>query len=248
MAFRVGLALYGSFVHAWVLDLPGCLVGGRDHEEIAARLPLVVAEHGAWLRSHGEAGVEPGPWRVTETVDARLHEATGGEFCFAADRTPLSRADLEGASARMEHARADLLDEVGRLPDAVLDWCPPETTVAAFDTWAPEVRTMREIVTHVLQLEAYYRDGLRDGPAAGIFESVADPATERALTIARLRALSDAERRRVFRPLRPSRHMAEEWTAAKVLRRIIAHERAHTAEVVQRRTWLLLDMPRPPAG
>jgi hypothetical protein len=44
--------------------------------------------------------------------------------------------------------------------------------------------------------------------------------------------------------VRPGRTVAEEWTVRKVARRIIAHERAHAAEVRQRLTWVLLGLPR----
>jgi hypothetical protein len=36
---------------------------------------------------------------------------------------------------------------------------------------------------------------------------------------------------------------AEHWTARKVVRRVIAHERFHTAEIRQRQGWILLGVP-----
>ncbi len=96
---------------------------------------------------------------------------------------------------------------------------------------------------HVLQFEIYYRDGLHDGPAKGISEHPRDATLEHDATVRLLRSLSDVGRERVFHPVRLGHDHAEEWTVRKVLRRVISHDRAHTAEIIQRRTWLLLGVP-----
>jgi hypothetical protein len=212
-------------------------------EAIERLLPRLIAEHVAWLRQHGERADLLTTWDVVERIDGNAFASAGGEFCFAWERTPMAVEELERGISRMEYARADLLDAIQHLPDMILDWAPSAVDTRSFDAWAPEARTIRGIVEHVLQLEVYYRDSLRNGPASGIFERTDDPATERARTLAQLRSLTDEQRSRVYRPTRPSRNVAEEWTVGKVLRRIISHERAHTAEIVQRRTWLLLGLP-----
>jgi hypothetical protein len=239
-----GIVTYDGSVHAWALDLFGVVTWGRDVDELRAKMPLVLAEHLAWLRRHGEDAGDALDWEIAVTVDGTALAATGGEFCFDAERAPLSRDELERGIARMAFARADLLAEIDGMPDAVLDWEPPLSSVAHFDAWAPEARTIRGIVHHILQLETYYRAGLRDGTAAGIFERVAAPDEERARTVELLRSLDDDARSRVYRPVRPGRTAAEDWTARKVLRRIISHERHHAAEIAQRRAWLLVGVPR----
>jgi hypothetical protein len=241
---RFGLVTYENAVHAWALDLFGVVSWGRDVDDLDGRLRLVIAEHLAWLLRHGEDGGDAVEWEIAETIDGTALTATGGEFCFEAERAPLSREELDGGIARMAFARADLLAEIDAMPDAVLDWEPPVSSVARFDAWAPEARTIRGIVQHVLQLETYYRAGLRDGTAAGIFERVGTPAEERERTVALLRSLDDDARSQAYRPVRPGRSTPEDWTVRKVLRRIISHERHHTAEIAQRRGWLLLGVPR----
>jgi predicted RNase H-like HicB family nuclease len=240
---RVGLVTYEGSLHAWVLDLPGCVTGGGTIDDLAESLPLVIAEHVAWLRQHGEVIEAKGGWSVAEQVDGTALAATGGEFCFQAERVPLSRDELETMIARMDFARADLLDAVAAMPMKLIDWEPPASTVQSFDDWAQGVRSIREIVRHVLQLEIYYREGLRDGRSAGIFEAPREAGLERARTSELLRSLDDDARSRVYLPVRPSRDAPEPWTVRKLVRRIISHERAHTAEIVQRRTWLLAGMP-----
>ncbi len=241
MKYRVGLVDIGL---AWVLDLPGVVVGGESLLEIEAMLPVVIAEHLAWLRGHGEVVAEADGWEIEERHDSRSHASVGGEFCFSADQEPLPQHELDQLIRRVEFARADLLGEVASLPDTLLDWTPPASAMKSVDHWAPEVRSIRDIIKHVLQLEVYYLDGLRDGPAKGIFERVSDPSTERQRTLAALRELTDEERSRSYRPVRPGRSVPDEWTTRKVVRRIISHDRAHAAEIRQRLTWLLLGVPR----
>jgi hypothetical protein len=235
---------YDGAVHAWALDLHGCIAGARDVDELRAWLPLVLADHLAWLRRHGDDAGDSLDWKIAETIDGRTLTATGGEFCFEAEREPLSRDELERGIARMAFARADLLAEVEGLPGPVLDWAPPLSALAHYDACAPEARTIRGIFEHVLQLEIYYRDGLRDGPSKGIFERPGRPDEERNRTIELLRSLDDAARRRSYYPVRPGRSAPEEWTVRKVLRRIISHERGHAAEVAQRHAWLHVGVPR----
>jgi hypothetical protein len=244
MKYAIGAVDYADTVHLWVLDLPGCITGGPTFDAAAAMLPVVIAEYEGWLRSHGERLAPGEGWEIAERLDGRAFDATGGEFCFEDDCEPLGREELERGITLMNYARADLLAALSPLPDAVLDWAPPRSTVAHFDAWAPEVRTIRDIERHVMQLEAYYRDGLRDGPSSGIFGDVTDPTAERGQTVTQLRALSDHDLSRTWRPVRPGRTAAEEWTVRKIFRRTISHERVHTAEVAQRRSWVLLGIPR----
>jgi len=235
--------MYGTGIHAWVLDLPGCIAGGRNSEAIALMLPLAIAEHVAWLQQHGESVDASPAWEAVESIDPLTQSDADGDFCFADDRRPLPRAELETCIARLEFARADLLGLVSALPDALLDWAPPRSSVEAFDVWAPGARTVRDILAHVLSFEVFYRDGLKDGPARGIFETVADVSGERVTTLALLRSLNDAQRERVYRPVRPGLVTPGSWTVRKMVRRIISHDRAHTAEILQRRTWILLGVP-----
>ena len=49
VSYELGADRVLSSLHAWVLDLPGCIAGGRDLKEVEQNLPLVIAEHEAWL-------------------------------------------------------------------------------------------------------------------------------------------------------------------------------------------------------
>jgi hypothetical protein len=239
MKHEIGIVTHPNIRHAWLLDLPGCVVGGRDERELEAKLPLAIAEHVGWLRAHGQLVDDREGWEFVEE-----QAPNAGDGLFALERAPTPLAEMDTLIRRVELARADLNATVGDVPDVVLDWAPPREAFESFDSWAPDVRTIGDVTRHVYAFDVYYRDGLRDGPAAGISERVSDPAAEHVATIERLRALDDEERCRVWRPLRPGHTEPEQWTARKVIRRMISHERMHTAEILQRKTWILLGTPR----
>ncbi len=191
------------------------------------------------MRRHGEDAIDETSWEIAEELDA-----PAADFMFEAEQEPLSADDLERLIARMGYARDDVIAAIRDVPDAVMDWAPPASAFASFDAWAPEVRTIRGLVEHVMQFEVYYREGLRDGAAAGIFEPVRTLEGEHRRTAEALRTLDASERSRVFRPVRPGQADAEAWTVRKVARRLISHDRAHAAEIMQRRSWVLLGVPQ----
>ena len=241
MSHRVGLTRYDGFVLGWLLDVPGCLAKAPSAEVLPGALQLPLAEHAGWLLGRGVRVDPTATFDVVEEVDARLLTATGGEFCFEADREPIGPAELEQLLAMMRWARDELLESAA-LPDAILDWEPPQTAIGPSDPWAPGPRTAREVLTHALQLEVYYRGGLGDGEGPGIFEAVEAAGEEERRTEATIRD-AFASGRRSWWVTRPGRPAPEEWTLRKVARRMIAHYRVHAAEIVQRRTWVLLGPP-----
>jgi hypothetical protein len=243
MPLKVGLVLGSPGVEAWVLDLPGCVAGAATTAGLEAILPLVIREYAAWASGHGDRLDVSSAWEVVESVDLRDHAASGGEFCFQADYGPVSEAELAQALSLLRWVREDLTAVLASVPDEILDWQPGPETVAHFDAWAPRARSIREIMQHVLQLQVYCRDSLQDGPAQGIFADVADPATELERSLTALAGTDAAARGRTYLPRHPGRDLPEQWTMRKALRRMIAHERVHTAEIVHRRTWLLLGPP-----
>jgi hypothetical protein len=177
-------------------------------------------------------------------VDTRTVDAQDGEFCYDDDLRPLSDDGIARGLRLMEYARSDLLAAIGGLADGILDWRPPKSAMAQIDPWQPEPLTIREIVHQIPASESYYRNCLRDGPLPDEPKSIAhDLEAQRAKTVATFTSLSPADRGRKFFPQTPWGEKPEHWTPRKTLRRIIAHERFHTAEIIQRRTWILLGVP-----
>ncbi len=152
------------------------------------------------------------------------------EAIFDPDREPLDPAYLAYALEYLKASRAALLGLVGAIPPEMLDWRP-----------AAGRRAIAEILGHIADAEAFYAMRL-DEPQAGAEaarrwrdyahrDSVLAPVERltrvREAVLSRLAGLDEADRRRV------SVHdpHAEAWSARKVLRRLVWHERYHTRQM-----------------
>jgi hypothetical protein len=246
--YHVGLAKGPGGVVGVVFGLPGCRCVARSETEIREIVPVAIAEHLAWLDGHGKVTRDAFPilYEVVEEVDvSSVSGVAYGEFCFEDDLRPIQREEVKDAMQVMGYSREDLIALVRPLPDMVLDWQPPADAVQA-DPWAPEPRTIRDVLSHIAATEGHYARNL--GP---VLEPPQDePARtelfgQRERVLERLRALDEETLRAEFRH-RPSAQEAgyEHWTVRKALRRFISHERFHTKEIEQRLAWLLLGTPQ----
>jgi len=236
-AYRVGIHKRPVGVDAWVLDLPGCRAIGRDLDEALGLVSVVIAEHVAWLESHGEK-IDPYDvtFEVVEEVEAE------GEFCFEADGAALNLDELDVALRRSEYAFADLTALAMRLPGTVLDWRPPASAVK-IDSIYPDVRSIREMLAHASGSGGFFVRNVGDDTWSPPEADPTDIGRARRAGIERLRSLTDRERSTVYRRPDPRRGGEAAWSARKVLRRLINHERFHTKEIEQRLAWLLLALP-----
>jgi hypothetical protein len=243
MRHRIGIANFGGSWSAFAFDVPGCATNAASRSDLLVIAPVAVAEHVAWLGSV-VSGAEQVEIDVVEEICAADEAAVEGEFCFADDLRPVTTRDIEEAIAVMERSRACLLASVRAVPDAILDWRPPRSAMSHVDEWKPVPATVREILGDIAAAEGYYRAGLRDGRDENAIDSRArDLELQRQLLVQALRALTAGERARRFEPIRPWQSAPEHWTARKVIRRVISHERFHTAEIRQRLSWLLVGVP-----
>jgi predicted RNase H-like HicB family nuclease len=235
MKYRVAIAKRpdGS-ADAWVADLPGCRAAAGSLPDALDLLPVVVGDHLAWLAAHGEAvdASQPFEYEVVEEIEPR------GEYAFGFDREAMTRDEMETAVRHAGYAHADLMTQLNGLPDVVLDWVPPASAVK-IDQIFPDVRSMRMMLEHLAVVEAnYYIGSLSDEPGERI--EVALPALHES-SAKRLQALSDETLGRLYTRTGPRGEM--QWTARKVMRRIVSHKRFHTREIEQRRSWLTLGVP-----
>ena len=236
-SYRAGIARRADgSADAWVFDLPGCRAAGGSVDDVKALLPVVVAEHIAWLQAHGESVATDADLSVVEEVDGR------GEFVFAADKERVGNADIETAIRRAGYAQDDLIALVRPLPDLVLDWRPPASSVK-IDAIFPDVRSMRQMLEHVVGAEAgYYARSLSDAAPSGPPTDTGDIEALQESTADRWRGWTPEQRSRVYRRERPDGSVGE-WSARKVIRRTIMHKRFHTREIEQRLCWLALGVP-----
>jgi uncharacterized damage-inducible protein DinB/predicted RNase H-like HicB family nuclease len=228
---------------AHVLELPGCIVRAPSRDEALAWMPDAIRDHHAWLHHHGEAA---------PLADAAIEvevaaESTGfGPFergsraaLFPPDREPVTAEEMEVMFCLLAYSRADLLSLIAALSDDVLDWQPH-----------PGSFSIRGLLRHVGNAEEWYVSRLvppETLPAEWENDEelhVCEFLTmERRTALERLRQLTEEERSAVIYPTAWTNHPEEPWTARKVLRRFVEHEREHTWQVREilaaRRQWLL---------
>jgi hypothetical protein len=216
-----------------VFDLPGCRSVSGSIEESLALLPVAIGEYLAWRDGHA---VEPFDFEVVEEV------RRDGEFCFEDDKRAVTDEDLESGIASLTKAYEGLSGLLKPLPDVVLDWKPPATSVR-IDAIYADVRTIREMAEHVAQALTFHVRGV--GQAAERVPPPADPKDLHqalAVTVERLRRL-DSEERSGKMYVRETPRGTSEWTARKAIRRLINHVRFHTGEAAGRLTWPTLGVP-----
>ncbi len=201
---------------AHVPDLPGCFTSHRDREVAIAAVPAAVESYAAWCRGHGlRASGLAGPMVVSEVIRAWLYEADYEvNAFFASDRPPLSEPEIPEFERLLRATRQDLLGAVDGLGAEDLD-----------RTLAGERWPIRGVLEHVANAEWWYLDRLG---LAGASRDLPDDPLER-LGAARQHFLSQ------LRPLCARTGVVtlsgETWSARKVMRRALWHERDHTAHI-----------------
>ena len=216
-----------------VMDLPGCVVRGETRESALSRVAEAVNAYYAWLRRHGEA-IRP----AREPFELRIAGESSGTGPFGPgdaaalcppDWEPIDTKEMERFFRLMAWGRTDLLALVQDLPEALLDWQPD-----------PASLSIRRILRHIGNAEEWYISRIvapdrlppqwKDDEALPIFEFL---AMERRTALAQLHALDDGQRSGILYPSAWTDHPEEPWTARKVLRRFVEHEREHTGQVVE---------------
>lgn len=224
-------------------DLPGCTIRAANRAQALAGLPQAIARHLAWLRRHGEVAPP-----ADEPIDIAVSGESSGYGPFApgdmaallpGEATPITPEEMEPFFRLLHYSRADLLNLIQGLPDDLLDWQPD-----------PSSWSIRRVLRHIGNAEEWYVSRIaapetlpaewQDDEHMPVGEFL---DMERRTALDRLRRSSEAERGQVFHPTHWTDHPEEPWTARKVLRRFLEHEREHTEQVRQvlaaRRQFLL---------
>ncbi len=219
---------YGRFA-----ALLGTHARSDSREGLLKELVEELDYHLGWLNRHGEKERVPRErsLQVAEEVDGivGLGESGGEVALFSVDRTPVDGKLLEKAIRYMHHNREDLMATVRGVDYTTMDRVP-----------SGKRRSIRDILSHVCNAEEFYLSRL--GPEAdGVYEghlgmpvSRCDelPIFER-LPVVRsgcvqtLRELVPQRKGLVFQRAEYTAHPEEEWTAYKVMRRYLEHEREH---------------------
>lgn len=224
VCLEVGAGGTGAFVP----ECPGCWVFGRTPERALLKVKSAVAEWFDWLEKHGE--IVPTSARRFEVEVAEILrvsynpvEAGKPESLFWSEVPPVTRKDVARALKLMEYSREDLLKCVSSLSGECLDWVPPG-----------KPRTIRNCLRHIAYVEPWYLTRLDVELPAKYPKDVFKMLAYTRLVVADyLKSMPQNKMRGIFQPKKDPSPLCNLWTARKVLRRLVDHERLHTRYVVK---------------
>jgi len=208
---------------AFVPNCPGCWVFGRTPERALMKVKTAIAEWFEWRKKHGEqvpAEAKSFEIEVAEMlrVDYNPVEAGKPEPLFWSEVLPITKKDVTQTLRLMAYSRKDLLKLVSNLSNECLDWLSPN-----------KPRTIRNCLKHIAYVEPWYITRLNvDLPSRyprKVFEML---DYTRKIVVDCLRNFPRGKMRGIFQPKKDSSPVCNLWTARKVLRRLVDHERLHT--------------------
>lgn len=216
-----------------IAELLGTHARASTRASVLDELQSELLYHLEWMRRHGD---EPPQVRgsklvVGEEVSGigQLGESGGEVALFRYDLKAVSPSLLEECVKRMGYNRSDLLAQVRGLSAESMSVVPPG-----------KKRNIAQILSHVCNAEEFYASRL--GPEAdrvyesslGVRVEEADrlPVFQRLETVRHgcvetLRQVAPGKGDRVFTRAEYTSYPGERWTAHKVLRRFLEHEREH---------------------
>lgn len=215
------------------IEFPGTIAWGGENQELLEELEREVYYHMDWLGNHQEQ--VPVCNEMALVVAEEVHNVpglgeSGGEVAlFHYDMTPVTPEDLQYFVTLMSYNRDDLLTIVQDLPEDQL-------------TMKPEgkLRSITDILHHICNAEEFYLS--RMGPEAhtlyeihaGLPVEAVDslPVFQRLQTVrtASCKTLQDMIPQLgniILTEEAYTAHPHEKWTARKVMRRFLEHEREH---------------------
>jgi predicted RNase H-like HicB family nuclease len=207
---------------AFFRELPGCFSAAPSYEEAVKMAPEVISDFLKWSKENELVLIEEYDGEIEVVVRERL-PAVDNEAgpLFKADLPPPDDVEIDNALNVAATARAALLELYDEVPVELRN-----------RSTAPGAWSLTQHLHHILEAEAWYISRLTEHPTAtfgnalpldlslALFEN----AMDNELT---LRGLTPEERERVFT------HEGEDWTAAKVLRRMTGHLREHYPWMVE---------------
>lgn len=213
MTHEVDLELLEGRWIGYIRGLPGCFASAETRESCLASLPAAIAGYGEWSGEPVARAptVALGEAHVSWLLDADYEV----NAFFAADRPPLSADDVGRGLLLLKRSRAELLATIN--PLSTVERCREVE-----DGWSVE-----RILRHVGGAEWWYLDRLGLAPPRDTVpdDAMARLAFVRGQLVAALPGLTGSDL--VTAP------RMELWSPRKLLRRVLWHERDHTAHARQ---------------
>lgn len=213
---------------AHVPQLPGCMAPAPTREGALAAIPGAIREYLRWLVRHGEeVTVETAEIEIAEEIPGFGPFDPGDKAAlFPPDREPLTREEMVTLFRLMGYSRDDLLALIEDVPEEVLveeyteGWSIERILyhIGGAETWYVSR------IDHTWEFEGYEQYKAR-GDVMGWLHRTREAA------LARLKRLSRKERSTIYYPSHYTDHPDEAWTARKVFRRFLEHEREHRAQI-----------------
>ncbi len=213
---------------AFVPECPGCWVFGRSPESALAKVRAAVTEWFDWLERHGEpvpAEAKDFEIEVAEVLRVSYNPVNAGkpEPLFWSEVALVTKKDVAWTLKLLEYSREDLLKLVSNLGSKALNWPPPG-----------KPRTIRNCLRHIAYVEPWYITRLNvELPIRyprNVFEMLSHT---RKVVVDFLRDMPKDRMRGVFQPIKDKSPLCNLWTARKILRRLVDHERLHTRYIIK---------------
>jgi hypothetical protein len=211
---------------AWALEHPGCFAYGANQDIALTAVPRAVMEYFSWAANRSASGnldlseeielVIADTWDVYSINDHYDLVEQGYEVnaWFWHDWKPLSREEVDRGLALLAWSRADLLESVHGLDEAVMHKGFPG------ERWS-----IAEILGHVGSAEWWYLDRL--GLAFPRQELPDEPLAR----LSRVRQTLNLALPALEGKVRVGGKEGEIWSPRKLLRRAMWHERDHTQHI-----------------
>jgi hypothetical protein len=208
---------------AWAVDLPGCFNSATTAQSAIANAPQKIIEYFSWLSKHDGSLLVVDDTIETEVIETfqSFPSSEDPDYIvnafFESDRRPLRYWDVEIVLRLLTWTRQDLLAVVHSLIHDTLNMSIPD-----------EVRgSIIGIIDHIAIAENWYLGQLGCGLARADLPE--DPLEK----LEQVRANTREQLAKLIGDERITKDFDELWSARKVVRRALWHERDHTQHIVK---------------
>jgi len=207
----------------WAINLPACFSSATTAADAVAYAPQKITEYFSWLLAHNKllpAVNEPIEVEVIETIHS-FASSEDPEYIvnafFDDDRRPLGYWDVEIALQLLNWTRQDLLGVIQSITQEHL-----------IKEISGEKRgSVSGILNHIATAENWYFDQLDCGLE---WANLSDDPLEK---MAIVRANAQEQLVKLIGDKRITKNCDELWSARKIMRRTLWHERDHAQQIVQ---------------
>lgn len=202
---------------AWALDYPGCFSSGSTQQDAIEGAEAAVAAYMRWRLEYGRPLQIQDDSIEIEVVEVFHSRHAEGDYIvnafFVDDARPLSQADVEEARWLLTCTRKDLLNALAPARATWRDGTEP----------SDEHGSLSDIMRHIAAAERWYLAMLGFEQPPLPTPTFAALEQTRNFTFAHLDLMAGDE------VIRES--SGERWSARKVVRRTLWHERDHTRQI-----------------